>query len=77
MNSARPMAVIGIGIAAGMAVFYRAIPLFGDALYGISPTDPRSIALAAVVVMLAGLAATFSASRQALRVDPAEMLRGD
>ncbi len=77
MNSARPMGVIAAGIAAGSAVFYAAIPHFGNVLYGISPTDPRSVVLTSVTVLLVGLAATFSATRRALRVDPAEVLRGE
>ncbi len=77
INSARPMAFVGLGIAAGVAVFYGALPLFGSVIYGISPTDPLNVAPAAMGVLLAGLAAAISASRTALRVDPAEVLRGE
>ena len=77
MNSVRPMAVIGAAVIMGIAAFYAVIPSFNSVLYGISPTDPLSIATAAVIVLSLGLAATFSASRKALHVDPAEVLRGE
>ncbi len=75
MSCTRPIAVVGIGIVAGGAVFYRVVALFGNVLYGVSPTDPRNLALTAATVFLVGFAASFWASRKALRVDPAEVLR--
>lgn len=74
MNSARPMGVIALGIAAGMAAFHGVIPRFSNVLYGVSPTDPFNAALTAVTMLLVGLAATLSASRKALDVDPAEVM---
>jgi predicted permease len=75
MTSKRPLAAIGMGIAAGVPVFYAAIPLARDIFYGIRPTDTFNVVLTVAAVLLAGLAAALSASRKALRIDPAEVLR--
>jgi hypothetical protein len=73
----RPVVFIGIGIAAGLVAFYAAVPVFGSVLYGISPTDPLIIAMTVAAVILVASAATFSASVQALRIDPANLLRAE
>ncbi len=75
MYAALPAGVITIGIAAGMAVFCAVIPRFNNVLYGISPTNPAILMLTAATVLLVGLAATLLASRKALNIDPAEVLR--
>ncbi len=77
VNAMKPMVVIGTGIVAGAAVFCGVIPMFRSVLYGISPTDPLNVALAAVIVLLVGSAAALSASRKALCVDPADVLRAE
>jgi ABC-type antimicrobial peptide transport system permease subunit len=76
-NFIRPTTVIGIGIAIGLAVFYSTIPRFRNVLYDVSPAEPVNVAVAAAAVMLVGAGATFSASRKALRVDPADVLRAE
>ncbi len=69
------MAAVSIGIAVGVAVFYATIRILSDILYGIRPTDPLNAALCIGLVLGAGLTAACSASRKALRLDPAQLLR--
>jgi hypothetical protein len=66
-----------MGIAVGLAVFYLTVPSFRNVLYDVSPAEPVNVVLAAAAVMLAGAGATFSASRKALRVDPADVLHAE
>jgi hypothetical protein len=77
MNVMRPMAAIGIGIAAGLLCFYRTVPLFGTILFGISADNPMIVVFAAATVLLLGLVGSITASREALQIDPAVALRGE
>ena len=62
---------IGFVAAAGVARF------LGEYLYGVSPYDPKSYSVVAVVLAFAGLAAAYLPARRATRVDPLEALRVD
>lgn len=69
-----------IAVAGGAAGILGAIALAGvmrAALYDTSPLDAGVFAAAAAVLMLALLAATYVPVRRALRIAPAEVLRGD
>jgi putative ABC transport system permease protein len=66
-------------VAAGIAV---AIPLalalsrfIGSALYGIAPTDPISIAMAALLLAGVAMLAGFVPARRAASADPLDVLR--
>jgi len=64
-----------LGIAAGLAIFLAATPQLAPLLYHVSPTDPVSIAGAALfLIAVAALASLFPALR-ATRVDPILALR--
>ncbi len=58
----------------GAAALSRAL---GALLFGITPGDAPSYAVAAVGLTLAALAATLVPARRAIGVDPAIALRGD
>jgi ABC-type antimicrobial peptide transport system permease subunit len=64
-----------LGIAAGLAISLAATPQLAPLLYRVSPTDPVSIAGAALfLIAVAALASLFPALR-ATRVDPILALR--
>jgi predicted permease len=68
-------ALIGLGIAAGGAMGVAATRLMSSLLFEVRPADPISFALAAAVLSLAALAATWIPARRATRVGPATALR--
>jgi ABC-type antimicrobial peptide transport system permease subunit len=75
MLSAKPMMFAGLGVAAGVVAFIFLAPTFGGVVYGVSVNDPFAVTCAAVAVLLIVLCTTLSASREALRVNPASVLR--
>ena len=46
-------------------------------MHGLPPYDPPALAALIAALLVSGLAATWAPSRQALRVAPAELLKGD
>jgi putative ABC transport system permease protein len=65
------------GIGVGTALAFVAMRLLRTAVYGVSLTDPMSLAAAAAMLFLAGLAAALVPARRAMRVDPAHtIMRG-
>ncbi len=67
--------LIGLGVAAGIAVSFAVTRLLASQLWGVSPHDPVTLAGAVLVVSLAGLAACYFPARRATRVDPMVALR--
>ncbi len=85
---ARPMNVAGwtarhilgiaaLGIAAGLVAAMAAVPMARSLLYGISPWDPVSLAMAAVFVAIVAAAATAIPAARAAQMEPASALRQD
>jgi ABC-type antimicrobial peptide transport system permease subunit len=69
------MAPIGIGLGLTFALW--ATPLVGSLLYGVRPSDPWVLMVAAgTMFLLAGIASTLPAARAA-RIDPLAALRGN
>jgi predicted permease len=64
-----------VGIALGTAGALLAAPLLRGLLYGVSPTDPVTLAAAALVVFLTALLAAWVPARRAAAVPPSEALR--
>jgi putative ABC transport system permease protein len=67
----------GTGVAAGVAGALAVTPLVGSVLYAVSPTDPVSFVLIALVLTVAALLASYLPARRALDGDPLAALRGD
>lgn len=69
------LATIGLGIGVvGTLVGAR---LLQSLLFGVSPTDPATLAIVALVVGAATLAASYLPARRATRVDPLTALRSE
>lgn len=68
-------AVVAIGVAAGGAASAVVMPALRTFLAGISPFDPAAFALAAAILAVAGLGASYMPAFRASRVDPIRALR--
>ncbi|MDP2957190.1 MAG: FtsX-like permease family protein [Longimicrobiales bacterium] len=68
---ALPGIAIGCGVALGVT---RGLSSF---LFGVSPFDPLTYGAPAVVLFLAGVAATYFPALKATRVDPVVALRAE
>jgi putative ABC transport system permease protein len=69
--------LVGLGVVVGAPGIYAASGLLRGALVGVSPLDPLTLLLVAVGLVLVTLATGYLASRRALRIEPAELLRRD
>ena len=67
--------LIGTGLALGIAGALALTRLLRSQLYGVTPTDPATFALAAVVLACVALAARLTPAWRAMKVDPMEALR--
>jgi putative ABC transport system permease protein len=63
------------GIALGIAISYAAGRALASFLFGITPTDPISFALASAALLLFASIASYLPARRASRIDPAVALR--
>ena len=71
------IAVIGVGLAIGMAAAIGAGRLLSALLFGVPPYDAVILAIAAAALGAAGFVANWLPARRASRVDPMIALRGD
>ena len=67
--------IVGIGLLIGLAIALALSGLIAGILYGVSATDPLSIAASAVVLVITGLIACFLPAFRASRIDPITALR--
>ena len=67
--------LVGVGLAAGLALFLSANRVLRSVLFEISPGDPVTIALAIGALASVGLFAGLLPARRAARLDPAMTLR--
>ena len=71
----RVFAMIGLGVAIGVAVSLWAARFAGSLVYGLPPRDPITLAGAALVLAAVGALAGWLPARRAARIDPAAVLR--
>jgi predicted permease len=71
------MALVGAGLAIGLAVAYAAAGLMRSLVIGVSPHDPLTFAGTAAVLGAIALAASYIPARRATRIDPLIALRTD
>ncbi len=68
--------LVAIGVALGLAGAYAGARLLETHLFGIRPTDPTTFITAAALFAVVSVAACVIPARRAMRVDPAQVLRG-
>ena len=73
----RALTRTAVGIVVGAAASFEASRVLASVLYGISPTDPISYAVAALVVVGVAFAATLLPALQASGVDPSVAIRSE
>lgn len=66
---------VALGLATGLAAAYPLTRIIASMLFGISRSDPWTIAAAAFAMFLAAAAAAFFPARRASRIDPMRTLR--
>ena len=67
--------VIFAGVALGLGLAAVSMRLLDSMLFELDPLDPLSLAAAAAVMIVVGLAAAFLPARRAARIEPVEALR--
>jgi len=69
------MSVSIAGIAAGIAGTFAFTKVMTTLLYGVKPTDPLTIGLVCVLLLLVTVMASYLPATRALRIEPAIALR--
>jgi ABC-type antimicrobial peptide transport system permease subunit len=69
------LALIAAGVVTGLAAGLGLLRLIASQLWGISPTDPWTLAAVAAILVASGIAACSVPARRAARVDPTVALR--
>jgi ABC-type antimicrobial peptide transport system permease subunit len=67
--------LVMIGVAVGLPLIFAVTRLAATLLYDLSPTDPVSLAAAALLMLAVAMLAGYLPSRRATRVDPIVALR--
>ncbi|AHG87871.1 permease [Gemmatirosa kalamazoonensis] len=73
----RGVAFAAVGVATGVALALAAGRAMGALLFGVSPHDPTTIGVVAVVLVAAAVAASLVPGYRAARIDPATSLKGE
>jgi putative ABC transport system permease protein len=73
----RTALLVGGGAFGGIALALFTSDMLEVFLYGVSPTDPMTIAGVAVVLLVVALVASYFPARRAARIDPMDALRCD
>jgi ABC-type antimicrobial peptide transport system permease subunit len=73
----RNVAPLGIGLVVGLVIAVGEAIVLRSQLYGLNPLDPAALAGVAVVLVVAGLAASAIPARRAVRMDPVTAMHQD
>jgi putative ABC transport system permease protein len=71
------LAVVSLGLAAGIAAAFAATRLLESSLYGVHPSDPATFAAVAALLLAVAVVAHAAPVVRATRVDPSVALRQD
>jgi ABC-type antimicrobial peptide transport system permease subunit len=71
------MLLVGIGVVIGIIAVVGATRLIASLLYGVTPNDPITIALAGSLLLTVAALAGYLPARRASRVDPMVALRSE
>ena len=69
--------LVALGVIAGLAGAAASTRLMGTLVFGVSPVDPLTFAVAVLVLVAVALLAHWIPIRRALRIDPALALRAE
>jgi predicted permease len=75
MVVAQSLRVAGVGIAIGLVGVFATTRVLRSLLFGVTPTDPATLAGVTLVLIALGAGAAYAPARRATRVDPVEVLR--
>jgi ABC-type antimicrobial peptide transport system permease subunit len=67
--------LIALGVGVGLAAAMATTRLVGALLFELSPTDPLTIALATLLMIVVAALAGYLPARRASRIDPMDALR--
>jgi putative ABC transport system permease protein len=71
------LALAGIGIVLGLAIFAVVARFLGAQLFGVSASDPATLGGSALMLVAIALLASWAPARRAARVAPADALRAE
>jgi ABC-type antimicrobial peptide transport system permease subunit len=77
MMTRQGLVLAALGVAGGVVLFVMIARFLQSFLFGVTPTDPVTIAGAAVVLMAIAALASWLPARRAAWVDPASTLRAE
>ena len=69
------MVLVGLGVAAGLVGSWMTTRLIRSYLFDVAPTDPTTLTVAALVLVLVAIGAAWLPARRATRIDPMQALR--
>jgi predicted permease len=69
------MLLVGAGVIIGLSAAFAVTRLVASLLFGLSPTDPLTVALAALLMLIVAALAGYLPARRAARVNPIAALR--
>jgi len=75
-STMREMVLVVLGVALGLVGVWAATRWLESLLFGLSPTDPRTLCLATLLLSAVAACAVYIPARRASRVDPWQALRG-
>jgi ABC-type antimicrobial peptide transport system permease subunit len=66
-----------VGIVIGILAAIAITRILSSVLYGVSPTDPTTLIVVSVVMLLIAVLASYVPAQRAMSVNPVEALRAD
>jgi predicted permease len=71
------LGIVVIGLAIGVALLLPSLGVLGTLVYGLSPRDPWTLAMASALLLAVGALAGFIPAWRASRINPVTALRAD